>query len=341
MPLRAGDKLSADVVVIGGGLIGMTIALEMHHRGTRVCVVERGLAMEQASIAAAGMLAVNDPGNPPELLPLARLSVAMYPEFLRRLEALSGLPVPFQTDTALQYAGDGSVVRLAERSVDPRQLAAAVVGAVRSTSIELLEQTMVESVSAEGDGYSVATADGSTLLTQNVVYATGAWAPPVAGVDFGGAIPIVPRKGQMLRVRLPRGLTEVHRSDKVYVVPRTSGGQAGTALIGATIEDAGFDVGVHEADLRRLRGLAAEMIPELGAETDAPMVEAWAGLRPAAPDSLPLLGRIGEGRQFVATGHYRNGVLLAPATAAALADLMMGSEPEIDLTAFSSRRFQR
>jgi glycine oxidase len=339
MPPRSGDNLSADVVVIGGGLIGLTIALEMQIRGARVCVVERRRAMGQASIAAAGMLAVDDPQNPPELLPLARLSVAMYPEFLRRLEALSGVAVPFQTETALQYVGDGRVVRLAERSLDPRQLAAAVLGAVRAASIELHEEALVASVSPRGDGYSVVTAQGLTILTQSIVYATGAWTPP----DLDGRVPVLPRKGQMLRVRPPRRLTltEVHRGDQVYVVPRTCGEQAGTALIGATIEDAGFDTTVREADLSRLRGLAAELVPALGAETDAPMVEAWAGLRPVTPDGLPLLGSIGEGRRFIATGHYRNGVLLAPATAAVMADLVMGGAAQMDLAAFRVGRFQR
>jgi glycine oxidase len=337
MALRVGGRWSADVVVIGGGLIGLTIALEMRRRGARVCVVERGLAMGQASRAAAGMLAVHDPGNPAELLPLAQLSVAMYPEFLSRIEALSGVAVPFQTEATLQYAADGGVVRLAEWSVDPRQLAKAVVGAVRATSIELLEETRVESVSAEGDGIRVATADELSLWTQKLVYAAGAW----TRTELGVAIPVVPRKGQMLRVRLPGALTEVHRSDEVYVVPRTLGEQAGTAVIGATIEDVGFDVSVWDADLRRLREMAAEMVPGLGSERNAPMVEAWAGLRPAVADGLPVMGRIGEGREFVATGHYRNGVMLAPATAEVMADVLMGSGPAVDLAAFSAGRFKR
>jgi glycine oxidase len=324
MSRRAGDKSTADVVVVGAGLIGLTIALEMHRRGARVCVVERGLAMGQASIAAAGMLAVDDPGNPPELLPLARLSVGMYPEFLRRVEALSGIAVPFQTQTALQYAADGRVTRLAERSVDPRQLGAAVLAAVRAASIEIMEETEVEAVTTWDEGV-------------RVVYAAGAWTAEAVG----GAIRVAPRKGQMLRVRVPEGmrLAEVHRSERVYVVPRTVGAQAGTAVIGATIEDAGFDTAVHAADLARLRGFAAELVPGLGSEIEAPMVEAWAGLRPATPDGLPVMGA--SGLRFVASGHYRNGVLLAPATAVVMADLMMGKTPEIDLAAFRVERFLR
>jgi len=173
-----------------------------------------------------------------------------------------------------------------------------------------------------------------------MVYAAGAWAGDVAGM---GALPVTPRKGQMLRVRVPEGLAlnEVHRSERVYVVPRTAGPQAGTALIGATVEDVGFDVAVHAEDLTRLRGLAAELVPEVGSEMDAPMVEAWAGLRPATPDGLPVLGASESPRRFIAIGHYRNGVLLAPATAIVMADLLMGKMPAVDLGAFSPRRFAR
>jgi glycine oxidase len=98
---------------------------------------------------------------------------------------------------------------------------------------------------------------------------------------------------------------------------------------------------VWDADLRRLREMAAEMVPGLGSERNAPMVEAWAGLRPAVADGLPVMGRIGEGREFVATGHYRNGVMLAPATAEVMADVLMGSGPAVDLAAFSAGRFKR
>lgn len=327
-----------DVVVAGGGVIGLAIALEMEQRGARVLVVERGEAMRQASAAAAGMLAVDDPGNPPEILPLARLSVGLYPGFLRRVERLSGLSVPFQTETALQYAEDGSVTRLAECSVDPRQLGAALVGAVRATSIELVERAVVETMEDLSGAVRFRLSGGAEVVAEKVVHATGAWMHDIAGADGM----VVPRKGQMLRVRLPEGmvLREVYRNERVYVVPRTAGPQAGTALIGATVEDAGFDVSVDPDDLRSLRRMAAELVPELASEDDAPQVEAWAGLRPATRDSLPLLGAVGA-RRFVASGHYRNGVLLAPATAVVMADLLTGSTPPCDIRALSIERFLR
>jgi len=147
----------------------------------------------------------------------------------------------------------------------------------------------------------------------------------------------------MLRVQLPpglQGLREVHRSDEIYIVPRTLGPQAGTALIGATIEDAGFDTSTHPRDLTHLRALAANLLPALADESSAPQLEAWAGLRPHTPDRLPLLGPVEPGsRHFLATGHYRNGILLAPATAVILADLIEAKPSNLDLTSFSPSRF--
>jgi glycine oxidase len=153
-----------------------------------------------------------------------------------------------------------------------------------------------------------------------------------------GPLPVMPRKGQMLRVTMPEGLalTEVHRSERVYVVPRTRGPQAGTALIGATVEDAGFDVSTNADDLAQLRAWGAELVPQLGSEVDAPMVEAWAGLRPMTPDQLPLLGRWND--SVIATGHFRNGILLAPATAEVIADLLEGKATAVDVSAFAPGR---
>ena len=146
-----------------------------------------------------------------------------------------------------------------------------------------------------------------------MVHTTGAWG--VLG------LPLSPRKGQMLRVRLPSGSTlrEVYRSESVYIVPRTRGPQTGTALIGATVEDAGFDLSTVPADLQALRRLGATLVGELGDERAAPTVE--------------------SARRFVATGHFRNGILLAPATAAVMADLVEGRSPSLELTPFAPQRF--
>jgi glycine oxidase len=339
-----------DVLIAGAGIIGLSLALELHSRGARAIVLEAGQALQQASTAAAGMLAVHDPHNPPALLQLAQLSASLYPEFLRRIESLSGLPVPFQTQTTIQYLASGRHARLAEHSVDPRQLAAALLAALRSNAIELRENTPLQHTEEHPRGFAALTRAGERFSATHLVYAMGAWALPAHL-----RVPIAPRKGQMLRVQLPthKRYTEVHRSEHIYIVPRTHGPQAGTALIGATVEDAGFDTAIHALDLARLRALAAELLPELAAEADAPRLEAWAGLRPFTPDGLPLLGPLlapllgrldappqSHTAEFVATGHFRNGILLAPATAAVLADLIEGKPPSVPLSAFAPQRFR-
>jgi glycine oxidase len=215
--------------------------------------------------------------------------------------------------------------RLAEHSLDPRQLASALLAAVRSANIEIREHCEFHLASAPPNA--------------TVVYTTGAWVPE----ELRRTLLVRPRKGQMLRVQLPptlHTLREVHRSSEVYVVPRTLGPHAGTALIGATVEDAGFDTSTHSRDLTHLRELATELLPALASEKDAPQLEAWAGLRPHTPDRLPVLGPAESGsHHFLATGHYRNGILLAPATAVVLADLIEGKSPALDLAPFALSRF--
>jgi glycine oxidase len=286
-------------------------------------------------------LAAEDPYNPAEIALLAKFSTKIYPELLARIESLSGINVPFQTSTTVQYLSDGSSVQLKEHSLDPRQLAAALLAAVRATSIKLYEHTgdlevadTPDAVYVRKAGGAVRDPAGTEFSAPQLVHCTGAW--------FRGQHAVSPRKGQMLRVQLPSPLTEVHRSEHIYVVPRTLGPQAGTALIGATIEDAGFDTTTHAADLAALRASAAELLPELAYETDAPQLEAWAGLRPFIADGLPLLGALPSSlREFAATGHFRNGILLAPATARIMADLLENKSSAIDITAFSPHRFNR
>jgi glycine oxidase len=140
----------------------------------------------------------------------------------------------------------------------------------------------------------------------------------------------------MLSVSLPFSLPFVGRTPDIYIVPRTSGPNAGRAIIGATIEDAGFDKSTHPSDIAHLRSLAAELLPPLA---DAPQLEAWAGLRPATPDGLPILGCLpAQPNHFIATGHYRDGILLAPGTAHVMAQLISGEQPTIDLLPFSPAR---
>jgi len=131
----------SDILIAGAGIIGLSLALELHARGAQVTVLELDTAMSHASTAAAGMLAVSDPHNPAELLPLSQFSMQLYPEFLARVQELSGTIIPFQTESTVQYLSDGTSASLPENSIDPRQLAPALLAAVRATSIDLRENT--------------------------------------------------------------------------------------------------------------------------------------------------------------------------------------------------------
>lgn len=333
---------ATDVVVVGAGLIGLALALELQERGASVTVIERGRSLCGASIAAAGMLAAEDPHNPAELGPLSAMSVAGYPAFLRRIEALSGIAVPFQTEATVQYRAGGAMERLAERSLDPRQLATALLAAVKMTPIRLMEGTQIAAGEDGAQGLKIRLTSGEELTAGALIYTAGAWTTEVMTGLGCAAVPIVPRKGQMLRLRLPARmvLEEVHRSEKIYVVPRRVGLQAGTVLVGASVEDAGFDTRVDAGTLARLRELASGLVEALGCETEAPQVEAWAGLRPGTPDLLPVLGACERERHFIASGHYRNGILLAPGTARVMADVLEGKLPALDISAFSCSRFR-
>ena len=332
-----------DVLIVGAGVIGLSLALELRRRNARVTVLERGMAMAGASIAAAGMLAAEDPHNPPALRELARYSLSLYPEFLASLESLSGLAVPLQTSATVQYLPDGTTTTLAEHSIDPRQLAPALLAAARSASVRILEHTSIDAFACTDAGVETRTITGEYLHASHLVHASGAWTP-VGGpwARSGGRLKIFPCKGQMLRVTMPAAgaLRQVHRAEHVYVVPRTTGPDAGTALIGATVEDAGFDLSTNRVQLDQLRIQAAALCPATAFSASAPGVEAWAGLRPSTVDGLPLLGSAGpqQAREWLTLGHLRNGSLLAPATAHVLADLLAGRDPAVSISPFDPAR---
>jgi glycine oxidase len=323
----------SDFAIAGAGIIGLSLALELHSRGASVCVLDTATALGGASSAAAGMLASEDPHNPAELRELSAFSISLYDLFLARIAALSNLVVPYQTTTTIQYLDDGAVIELSERSVDPRQLGTAAVEAVRRSGVPVLENCRRIEISEESARVVLEPLRGPAMAAHQLVHASGAW--------FAGRPSITPRKGQMLRVRVPAELhlEQVHRSSSVYVAPRTQGPHAGTALIGATEEEAGFDIETRSADLNELRRRASALLPLLSDPTATPQVEAWAGLRPATADRVPLIGRLpGSRRQWIAGGHYRNGILLAPATAVVLADLLENKASAVDLKRFDPAR---
>jgi glycine oxidase len=344
------DRVKAwDVIIAGAGIIGVSAALELRERGTQVLVLDKGEPGREASSAAAGMLAAADPETPPALRPLAIESARLFPEYVRKLVRVSGIAVDFRRQGTIAFlecssqlteyrtlaseelhriepalqAGRYASYFVREDSVDPDLLMQAALQAARNGGIEVRGHTSVQELRVQGTRIEVRTSTGSYLAAA-VVNCRGAWS---------GA-PVKPRKGQMLYLRPQRmGLLEhVVRAPEVYFVPRSSG----KILVGATVEDVGFDKGIQPEIIQKLYIAATQYLPELAL---AVVTESWAGLRPGSPDDLPLIGPTEIPGIFVASGHFRNGILLAPITAQIVADLVTGKAARMDIAAFSPGRF--
>ena len=350
-----------DVIIIGGGIIGLSLSIALRKRGASVLIVERGEPGREASHAAAGMLADFPLEMPAVLQPLATASARMYPEFVHELQDESGMnvdlrdqgtiffatpehlhehpslatdcPLPSPLDELEPALGQVSLpaIYLKERSVDPRALTAAALKAARHRDVDIYSGTAVtEVLLANGRASGVGTAKTS-YSAPVVVNCAGAWAGQLPPHQF----PTRPVKGQMLSLAgasrdfaAPR-----HSRSRNLSGPRSDG----RILVGATVEEAG----IRQAHRRGHDSAHAPGGDPSGpALAQARMLEAWAGLRPGSPDNLPILGATRTPGYFVATGHFRDGILLTPVTAQVMAQMVTGGEPEYDVSAFSPARFQ-
>jgi glycine oxidase len=340
---------SWDVIIAGAGIIGVSLALELRDRGATVLVLDKSQPGSESSSAAAGMLAAGGFETPPALRRLAIESARIFPEYVDGLERLSGVQTDFRRHGTIAFLDASATIPdgyeklgaddlrrlepalrglgqqaffIQEDTVDPRLLMRAALAAAQTSGVEIRGNTEVTAIRSSGSTVQVETGAG-TLQAGAAVNCRGAWA---------GA-PVKPRKGQMLYVRPQEQMLQhvVHAPD-VYIVPRGSG----KVLLGATVEDVGFDKTVSPSTIRELLNLATRYLPDLGA---APIVESWAGLRPGTPDDLPILGLTDIPRVFAAIGHFRNGILLAPVTAKIVAELISGEPPSLDISAFAASRF--
>lgn len=348
-----------DVIIIGGGIIGLSLSLVLRKKGATVLLVERGEPGREASHAAGGMLVDCVLESPPVLQPLATASAKMYPEFARELEFESRMKVDLRDQGAILFPHDDSQVNaefaswnalplplaelepnleltdqpaffLRERSVDPRALTHATWQAAKNRGVDFSSGDLVTAVDLSDDRIIGVTTNKTSFLSPNVVNCAGAW----SGQIGPHALPTRPVKGQMLCLAMPSRtlLKHVIRTPKVYLIPRSDG----RLLVGATVEEAGFDKRTDPDTIQRLHKAAIELVPQL---RNAKILEDWAGLRPGTPDALPILGATPTPGYFVATGHFRDGILLAPVTAKIMADVIIGTKPEYDLTPFTPSRF--
>ena len=356
------------IVVAGAGIVGLSIAYELASRGARVQVIDpRGIG-QGATRASAGMLAPYIEGHFSDLLTLGVHGLERYDGFVERVCADAGRDVETGRNGTLQVAlgaGDAQTLQaaaaaLAANGVDHQLLDAAAArqaepglsacttaallvpmhGYVAAQSLAaaladaasrrgaILTTGRVLSVDDTGRGVRVATGDG-IVEADAVVIAAGSWSsallPPGATPPGAGAL-VKPIRGQLLHLRLPvPPATRVLWGGGCYIVPWRDG----TVLVGATVEDAGFDEHATAAGVRQLLDAATTLLPALAA---ARFQDVRVGLRPLLADELPALGRSTTMRHvFYAIGHYRSGVLLAPLTAQLLADLVLDGREGPDL----------
>jgi glycine oxidase len=360
-----------DVVIVGGGVIGLAVGWRAAQRGLRVSLLERGEPGAATSRVAAGMIAPIAEAAPREqaLLGLALRSAHDYPLFVAELREAAGIDPGYLECGTLFVARDADEAEALKReqamreslglrvrrvsasqarrlepalapslraalefvddcAIDPRRLTAALVEAFRRaggtlrTGVEVAELVCAEDprgVRVRG----VRLSGGELLPARQVVLAAGPWSAQLPGVPAHARIPIRPVKGQILRLRDPSGpglLTRVLRMQPGYLVPRGDG----RYVLGASVEERGFDTTVTAGPVFELLRDAIELVPGLG---ELVIEELLAGIRPGTPDNKPLLGPGAVPGLHWATGHYRHGILLAPITAEILADALTGGQP--------------
>lgn len=359
---------TADIVIMGGGVIGLATAVELALHGGSVAVLSRNFA-EAAAHAAAGMLAPQaEKLALGPMLDLCLGSRSLYPDWVGKLESLTGLdsgywpcgilaPVlaeDFTNHATLpcnqpqqwldreaihrRQAGLSSHVMGGwwfpkDAQVDNRALAQTLWIASQTLGVRLYEGVNVKAIQHQpGKVTGLRTNQGEWQADQYIL-ATGAWSRELL------PIPVVPHKGQMLSVQasgtgsLRQPLQQVLFGDRIYLVPR----QDGRIVVGATSEEVGFAPYNTPAGIQSLLQAAIALYPPL---QDFPIQEFWWGFRPATPDQWPILGSSPYQNLFLATGHYRNGILLAPITAALISALILNHKPDPLLAAFSWQRFQ-
>jgi glycine oxidase len=356
-----------DSIVIGAGIIGLSLAIELNKRGLRVLIVDKGEPGREASWAAGGMLADFPLEMPLALQDLAAASARMYPEFVHELEDESRMKIDLRDQGTLLFGDPAKLGPLAftphpslvgsslppeslhelepalfseklagmtslllkERSVDPRHVTAAAIVAAKHRGIDFSSGDQVLEVEVT-DGKAAGVRTNKTRFASGVVVnCAGAW----SGQIHPGNFPTRPVKGQMLCVVTPQKemVRHVIRTPDVYLIPRSDG----RMLIGATQEEAGFDKQTVPETIQKLRSAALAVVPKLA---EARILVAWAGLRPGTPDGLPILGATGTSGYFVATGHFRDGILLAPVTARVMGQVIAGEKPEFNLEPFEAAR---
>ncbi|MDX6805395.1 glycine oxidase ThiO [Terrihabitans rhizophilus] len=366
-----------DVAIIGGGIIGLSVGRSLLKRGLSVGVFERGVVGSGATRAASGMLAATAEVEPGEddLLPLTLASQDLWHGFAKELEAETGLSVDYraegtmvvalsrdevdrlrfrhQLQTRLGLKTDwlpgsaarerepglrpnvaGAILCEQDHQVDARLVAAALKAAFEAAGGALFENTAVISLERSGGRVTGLLTEAERVEAGTFVLAAGAWSPQLVP-DL--QIPVRPLRGQSMALRMdPRmpALTHVVWTEQIHMAPKGDG----RLVIGATVEERGFDQRNTAGGVFALLEAARQALPSM---EDLAIDEIWAGFRPTSLDDAPIFGEVGIDGLVVATGHHRNGILLAPVSARAISDLIAEGQMSGPEAAFTLQRFSR
>jgi glycine oxidase len=365
-----------DVIIVGAGIIGGAIAFELAQRKLRVLVIDRQSPGQEASWAAAGMLSpAPDAADAIPLVPLARASLKIYSEFVAGVESASGMSAGFRPygaietffhagaenklpamiaqhktlglDTELLHVEDAVVlephisreIRAAailpgEAAVDNRAFTHAILRAAEISGVEFCANSSVEKLLRDETGKCVGViASGEKIFGKRLVIAAGFASSTIEGI--AQYAPTIPMRGQMVALQSETvDLHRVVRSERGYIVPRGNG----RCVTGSTIENVGVEKRVTPEGINKILNAAVEMVPAL---KNAAIVETWCGLRPDTPDHLPSLGPTDIEGLLIATGHFRNGILLAPITAKLIVEWISSGKTSANWEVFSPMRFAK
>ncbi|GLW63057.1 glycine oxidase ThiO [Actinomadura rubrobrunea] len=369
-----------EIVIIGAGVIGLATAWRTAARGASVTLVDPDPASGASTVAAGMLTPVSELTYGEEaLLRLGLASRARYPSFVAELEELTGRETGLRTDGVLQVAFDaddlaylddlrrfqeslglapetltgrevrgqepmlapgvrGGLLVPEDGSIDPRRLAPALLAAAEKLGVRLVRRR-ADAVLVERDAAAgVRLDDGTRLPADRVLLAAGPWSSDIGGLPPGTVPAVRPVKGQVLRLRtrtpfLRRCTRGLVKGSSVYLVPRADG----ELVVGATQEEMGFDTRVTAGGLWELLRDARELVPGI---TELEFAEVTAGLRPGSPDNAPVLGPSALPNLVLGTGHFRNGILLAPVSADVLTEMLLdGTVPE-QARPFTPDRFE-
>ena len=368
-------SMTRDVIIVGGGVIGCSIAWRLAQSGLAVTVLERGRAGCEASRAAAGMLSPQGESQTPgPFFDLCLRSRSMWRGFAGELNEASGIDVGYNDEGTLFVVLEGedeekttswvnwqleaglrlehltadeirriepavteSATRAVflpdEHQVDNRRVMDALEIAIERAGVELLQGVEVTALATDRGKVTGVVAGPQRFDAGKVIVAAGTWSGPLLN-PLGLDVSIVPVRGQMIAVKGETNpITRVLHSSAVYLVPRRDG----RTLIGATVERVGFSKAITVSAIKQLLNAAVELMPSLA---ELGIVEVWSGLRPDTPDHLPIIGASEVDGLLLATGHFRNGILLAPITAVSIERIINHGVVSDELKPFGIARFE-